>query len=224
MNKADNDIEFRSDMRVEYVDSMGDDKRIAQAARVSTGNDDSDRPYEGLVRRLWSDQHTSTFEHNTLTVMAEVPIFVAREWMRSRTFAYNEISARYTEMEPVFYIPSEDRPLVQTGKAMDYRREAGDSGQFNRTHAAHCLQASAAWDWYQSMIEEGIAREVARNVLPVSLYTRFYATANLRNWLHFIKLRADPTALHEIQDAARQVADLIQEKWPTAWAAYEETQ
>ena len=65
MNKADNDIEFRSDMRVEYVDSMGDDKRIAQAARVSTGNDDSDRPYEGLVRRLWSDQHTSRSEEHT---------------------------------------------------------------------------------------------------------------------------------------------------------------
>lgn len=211
-------------MSVTYVDSMGDDRRIAQAARVSTGGDQSDRPHEGLVKRLWRDQHTSTFEHNTLTVMVEVPIFVAREWHRHRTQAFNEVSGRYSEMEPVFYVPGEDRPLVQAGKAMDYRREAGDQGQFDRMHAAHCLQASAAWDWYKSMLEFGIAREVARNVLPVSLYTRFYATANLRNWLHFIKLRTDPTALHEIQDAACQVADLIQEKWPTAWAAYEETQ
>src|SRR5690606_20871902 len=119
------DIEFRGDMRVTYVDSMGGDRRIAQAARVSTGSDQSDRPHEGLVKRLWRDQHTSTFEHNTLTVMVEVPIFVAREWMRHRTFAFNEISARYSEMEPVFYVPGEGRPLVQTGKAMDYRREAG---------------------------------------------------------------------------------------------------
>ena len=89
------DIEFRSDMRVEYVDHMGDDKRIAQAARVSTGSDQSDRPHEGLVKRLWADQHTSTFEHNTLTVMVEVPIFVAREWHRHRTQAFNEISGRY---------------------------------------------------------------------------------------------------------------------------------
>ena len=218
------EITFRSDCRVTCIDSMGDDKRIAQAARVSTGNDGSGRPHEGLVKRLWRDQHTSTFEHNTLTVMVEVPIFVAREWMRSRTFAYNEISARYSEMEPVFYVPGEDRPLVQTGKAMDYRREAGGEIQSHATSDLHRSVARRAWVAYQSMLGEGIAREVARNVLPVSLYTRFYATANLRNWLHFIKLRTDPTALHEIQDAACQVADLIQERWPTAWAAYEEAQ
>ena len=217
------DIEFRSDMRVEYVDSMGDDRRIAQAARVSTGSDQSERPHEGLVKRLWRDQHTSTFEHNTLTVMVEVPTFVAREWHRHRTQAFNEISGRYSEMRPVFYVPGGDRPLVQTGKAMDYRREAGDMKQKARAANAHRTVAEDAWDEYQSMLGFGIAREVARNILPVSLYTRFYATANLRNWLHFIALRADPTALHEIQDAACQVADLIQEKWPTAWAAYEET-
>lgn len=218
------DIEFRSDMSVELVDHMGDDKRIAQAARVSTGNDDSDRPHEGLVRRLWADQHTSTFEHNVLTVRVEVPIFVAREWHRHRTFAYNEISARYSEMEPVFYVPGEGRPLVQTGKAMDYRREAGTALQGKNCRGMHRSIAERAWFDYQYMIEAGIAREVARNVLPVSLYTRFYATANLRNWLAFLALRTDPTALHEIQDAARQVADLIAERWPTAWAAYEEAQ
>ena len=214
------DITFRSDMRVTYIDSMGDDKRIAQAARVSTGNDQSDRPHEGLVKRLWRDQHVSTFEHNTLTVMVEVPIFVAREWMRHRTFAFNEISARYSEMEPVFYVPGEDRPLVQVGKAMDYRREPGDKHQRARSSAAHRMMAEDAWDDYQDMIEFGVAREVARNVLPVSLYTRFYATANLRNWLHFIALRTDPTALWEIREAAKQVVDIIANHWPTAWEAY----
>ena len=214
------EISFRSEMSVTCVDSMGDDKRIAQAARVSTGNDQSDRPHEGLVKRLWRDQHTSTFEHNTLTVMVEVPIFVAREWMRSRTFAYNEISARYSEMEPVFYVPGEDRPLVQTGKAMDYRREPGDKRQRARSSAAHRMMAEDAWDDYQDMLEFGVAREVARNVLAVSLYTRFYATANLRNWLHFIALRTDPTALWEIREAAKQVVDIIADHWPTAWEAY----
>ena len=145
------DITFRSDCRVTYIDSMGDDKRIAQAARVSTGNDQSDRPHEGLVKRLWRDQHTSTFEHCTLTVMVEVPIFVAREWMRSRTFAYNEISARYSEMEPVFYVPGEDRPLVQTGKAMDYRREAGDKVQEALTADMHRAVARGAWGVYQEI-------------------------------------------------------------------------
>ena len=217
------DIEFRSDMRIEYVDHMGDDRRIAQAARVSVGNDGSDRPHEGLVRRLWADQHTSTFEHNVLTVMVEVPIFVAREWHRHRAFAYNEISARYSEVAPVFYVPGEDRPLVQTGKAMDYRREPGDEHHQKRVSAAHRWVAGVAWDEYQAMLDFGIAREVARNVLPVSMFTRFYATANLRNWMHFLALRTDETALWEIRDAARQVEAIIAGLWPVAHWAFAES-
>ena len=217
------EIEFRCDMRIEYVDHMGDDKRIAQAARVSVGNDGSDRPHEGLVRRLWADQHTSTFEHNVLTVMVEVPIFVAREWHRHRTFAYNEISARYSEVEPVFYVPGDFRPLVQTGKAMDYRRELGDDLQARAASDLHGSVARRAWVAYQSMLKAGIAREVARNVLPVSMYTRFYATANLRNWLHFIALRTDETALWEIRDAANQVEAIIAVLWPVAHAAFSDS-
>ena len=214
------DIEFRSDLRVTYIDSMGDDKRIAQAARVSTGNDQSDRPHEGLVRRLWQDQHTSTFEHNTLTVRVEVPIFVAREWMRHRTQAFNEISGRYSEMEPIFYVPGEDRPLVQTGKAMDYRREAGSPILRAVTDRLMRIAGKGAWRLYEYMLRKGVAREVARNVLPVSLYTRFYATANLRNWLHFVELRTDETALWEIRQAALMVEGLISGLWPVAHAAY----
>ena len=217
------DIEFRCDLRVEYVGHMGDDRRIAQAARVSTGNDQSDRPHEGLVRRLWADQHTSTFEHNVLTVMVEVPIFVAREWHRHRTFAYNEISARYSEVEPVFYVPGDFRPLVQTGKAMDYRRELGDMRQEARAVNAHRVVAEGAWGEYLSMLDFGIAREVARNVLPVSMFTRFYATANLRNWMHFLDLRTDETALWEIRDAARQVEAIIAGLWPVAHGAFAES-
>ena len=214
------DINFRSDMRVAYVDHMGNDKRIAQAARVSTGNDQSDRPHEGLVKRLWQDQHTSTFEHNTLTVRAEVPIFVAREWMRHRTQAFNEISGRYSEMEPIFYVPGEDRPLVQTGKAMDYRREAGPPIIRAVTDRLMRIAGNGAWRLYEYLLRKGVAREVARNVLPVSLYTRFYATANLRNWLHFVELRTDPTALWEIRQAALMVEGLISGLWPVAHGAY----
>ena len=214
------DINFRSDMRVAYVDHMGNDKRIAQAARVSTGNDQSDRPHEGLVKRLWRDQHTSTFEHNVLTVRVEVPIFVAREWMRHRTQAFNEISGRYSEMEPIFYVPGEDRPLVQTGKAMDYRREAGSPILRAVTDRLMRIAGKGAWRLYEYMLRKGVAREVARNVLPVSLYTRFYATANLRNWLHFVELRTDETALWEIRQAALMVEGLISGLWPVAHGAY----
>lgn len=215
-------IEFRSDMQVTYIDHMGDDKRIAQAARVSTGTDESDRPHEGLVKRLWTDRHTSPFEHNVLTVKVEVPIFVAREWMRHRTQAFNEISGRYTEMRPVFYTPSESRPLVQVGKAMDYRREPGSEIQRDRAVSHHRIAASGGWNAYCELLSYGVAREVARNVLPLSLYTQFYATANLRNWLHFIDLRTDPTALGEIREAALMVENIIAELWPVTHAAYRE--
>ena len=175
------------------------------------------------MKRLWRDQHTSTFEHNVLTVRVEVPIFVAREWMRHRTFAYNEISARYSEVAPVFYVPGDFRPLVQTGKAMDYRRELGDDLQARAASDLHGSVARRAWGYYQHMLEQGIAREVARNVLPVSMYTRFYATANLRNWMHFIALRTDETALWEIRDAARQVEAIIAVLWPVAHGAFAES-
>ena len=214
------DINLRSDMRVTYIDSMGDDRRIAQAARVSTNTDTSTRPHERLVRRLWEDGHTSPFEHNTLTVKASVPIFVAREWMRHRTFAFNELSGRYSEMEPIFYVPGEDRPLVQTGKAMDYRREAGSRDQSHATSHLHGAIAWRAWGAYQEMLEQGIAREVARNVLPLSLYTEFYATALLLNWLKFVRLRSDPSALHEIREAALSVEQIIKSVWPVSHSAF----
>ncbi|WP_029090073.1 FAD-dependent thymidylate synthase [Brevibacterium album] len=214
------DIQLRSDMGVSYVHHMGSDQMIADAARVSTRTDGEERPHEALVRRLWTDGHTSPFEHTALTVRAEVPIFVAREWMRHRTQAFNEVSGRYSELEPVFYLPGDDRPLVQSGKAMDYRREAGDADQADRTDAAHSLRAIESWRWYQVLLNNGIAREVARNVLPVSLYTSFYATANLNNWLKFLTLRTDETALYEIREAASQVEAIIADLWPVTYGAW----
>lgn len=216
------DINYRSDMGVELVDSMGDDRRIAQAARVSTNTDQSDRPHERLVKRLWADGHTSPFEHNTLTVKVDVPIFVAREWMRHRTQSFNEVSGRYTDMTPVFYLPSESRPLVQSGKAIDYDLSGGDDLQMSAVSAAHEKCAAESWGWYQAMLAEGVAREVARNVLPLSLYTSFYATANLLNWFRFLALRTDESALCEIRDAANQVESIVGELWPVVLEAFRE--
>lgn len=168
----------------------------------------------------WSGN--SPFEHNVLTVKVEVPIFVAREWMRHRTQAFNEISGRYTEMRPVFYTPSESRPLVQVGKAMDYRREAGSPILRAVTDRLMRVAGKVTWRLYEYLLRKGVAREVARNVLPLSLYTQFYATANLRNWLHFVELRTDPTALGEIREAALMVEDIIADLWPVTHAAYRE--
>lgn len=215
---------FRSDMLVEAVTASGTDRTIAEAARVSTRTDGEDRPHVGLIHRLWRDRHTSTFEHCTLTVRVEVPIFVAREWMRHRTQAFNEVSGRYSVLEGAFYVPGESRPLVQVGKAMDYRREPGSP--ILRAVLDRLVKAAGGVTWrlYEYLLRKGVAREVARNVLPVSLYTSFYATASLLNWFRFLELRTDPTALWEIRDAAAQVEDIIAEQWPIAHGAFEVSQ
>lgn len=213
-------IEFRSDMRVTLIDSMGSDRSIAEAARVSTRTDDLGRPHEGLVRRLWRDGHTSPFEQCELKVRVEVPLFVAREWHRHRTQMFNEVSGRYAELAPVFYVPGDDRPLVQTGKSMDYQREAGTWKQLEEVILAHEGMARVGWAHYRSLLEAGVAREVARGVLPVSLFTTFYAKASLLNWFRFIELRTDESALWEIRRAAEQVEAMVKGVWPVAHTAF----
>ncbi|XP_068917856.1 flavin-dependent thymidylate synthase-like [Tenebrio molitor] len=201
---------------------MGDDKRIAQAARVSTGNDDSERPHEGLVRRLWADKHTSPFEHCALTVRVEIPKRVVWEWERHRTQSYSELSTRYAVMEPAFYLPPEERPLAQQGKPMDYRREHVTQGVRDGFLARRTDHARHAHSLYMEDIRAGIALELAADHLPPYMYTRFYATANLLNWFRFLSLRTDPTALWEIRDAAHQVEAIVHEHWPVAWSAFAE--
>lgn len=216
------EINYRSDMGVALIDYMGDDRRIAQAARVSTNTDTTDRPHGKLVKRLWADGHTSPFEHNTLTVKADVPIFVAREWMRHRTMSFNEVSGRYTDMKPMFYVPGDDRPLVQSGKAIDYELTEGSFAQRIELRGLATQPVEMAWGAYRAMLGSGIAREVARNVLPLSLYTSFYATANLLNWFRFLGLRTDESALWEIRDAADQVEAIIEYLWPVATESFRE--
>lgn len=211
-------------MKVEYVDHMGSDKKIAQAARVSTLGLDNDREkVVGLIKALWREGHTSPFEHNVLTVAVEAPIFVAREWMRHRTASYSEFSMRYSEAKPKFYTPPQDRPLVQTGKALDYRREQGSIAQEGVVKEAHEVSYKLAWEQYDRMLKAGIANEVARNVLPVGVYTQFWATANLNNWFKFLTLRNDDHALWEIHELAKQVEAIIRIYFPIAWEAYRES-
>ena len=214
-------VEFSNAITVKLIDTMGDDARIAEAARVSTkGLENKSDKIAGLVRALAREGHSSPFEHSVMTVSVEAPIFVAREWMRHRTQSYSEISARYTQLQPKFYEPAEDRKIVQTGKALDYRREDGSTFQKVMTKNRHWWIAGDAWTSYQHMLSQGVANEVARNVLPVSVYTQFWATANLNNWFKFLTLRDAPNALAEIRDGAEQVDALISELWPVAWRAF----
>jgi thymidylate synthase (FAD) len=185
------EIKFRSDMTVELIDSMGDDNSVVRAARVSSGSasDSSDRD-AGLISYLMRDRHGSPFEHNAFTFRIEAPIFVFREFMRHRIASYNEESGRYKQLEPVFYIPAEDRPLVQVGKPGAYTFEEGTTEQSALVKEALLANSEDAYEIYEKMLEEGVAREVARMALPVNIYSSMYVTMNARSLMNFLSLRS----------------------------------
>lgn len=226
------EIVFRSDMGVKFVQAVGDDTTVTRAARVSidgAGADESPEASAGLINYLVLHRHASTLEHGSMTVLVECPIFVAREWMRHRTFSFNELSGRYTVLKPVFWVPAEERKLGEPDGFKPSRPVMADAGPWHRRFFSGELRHTYrdAWRSYETMIAEGTAREVARAVLPVGTYTAFYATANPRNWLNFLSLRThDPAAaqvsypLAEIEDAARQCEALFAERWPLTYAAW----
>lgn len=178
------------------------------------------RRIEGLINFLYRERHMSPFEHGSLTFFVDCPIFVAREFMRHRTFSYNETSGRYKELEPRFYLINDKRPVIQKGKVGAYRFDGGTDEQYGHVYASTTLAYSEAWDSYQSMLNNGVAREVARNVLPVGIMTQFYATANPRNIMQFLLLRNDDNALAEIREVAVQIEEIFAEKMPLTYAAF----
>lgn len=232
------DIEFRSDVEVKLFDYMGDDSSIVNSARVSTIGaaqyeiwvDDNDDKARGLINFLMRDRHGTPFEHNALTFRISAPLFVFYEFHRHRVgWSYNEESARYRELEPVFYVPSPDRALRQIGKPGAYRFEPGNAFQIDETEWHHKLVAETSWGHYKQMLEKGVAREVARNVLPVSVYKTMYATCNLRSLFAFLSLRwAHPLStvptfpLAEIQMVAEQLDEKAREIFPLAFDSFDQ--
>lgn len=226
-------VTLRSDIKVEYIQHMGDDEIIAKAARVSTGKDqETNDKITGLINYLARERHTSPFEHTALTMRIEAPIFVAREAMRHRTFSFNEISGRYAKLKPEFYVPSTERPLINEGSGAhpklvlpEYNSEEYEhSEQYLGTYGSHNLLYQEAWEWYLTMLDNGIATEVARNVLPVGIYTKWYMTGNLHAWFNFLYLRDGEVGhpQHEIVQLAQQVWPIIEEHWPIAAKAWKE--
>ncbi|MGW7434688.1 FAD-dependent thymidylate synthase [Streptomyces sp. NPDC054849] len=208
------------------------DYDVVQAARVSTkGADaiDSEGATKGLINFLMRDRHGSPFEHNSMTFYVEAPIFVAREWFRHRAgWSYNEESARYKELAPVFYIPAGDRNLVQEGKPGAYRFTPGTFAQSVVAQAEAAESYRKAWNAYQSQLTSGIAREVARNVLPVGIYTSFIATCNARSLMHFLSLRTQRESakvpsfpLREIEMVAEKLEAHFARTMPVTHAAFE---
>lgn len=218
-------IELTSEIDVSLIDSMGDDSSIVHAARVSivgarAETEEDER--KGLLNFLMSNRHASPFEHVVATFMIRCPIFVVREWHRHRTQSYNEMSGRYTVLQPKFYIPSVDRPLVQVGKPGAYRFEQGSMEDWQSVKNSLESSYQQSWNAYKGMLNAGIAKEVARDCLPVGIYTDFYATANLRNWLGFLSLRTSPDALYEIRQAAAKVETRLHKLVPTVMDLWDE--
>lgn len=226
-------IQWKSDVDVELVSHDGDDTRIAEAAWVSNYGgdipaDQADR-IPGLINFLMRDRHGTPFEHNSLTFRVSAPLFVFYEWHRHRAgWSYNEESARYRELDPVFYVPSPDRALVQTGSPGKYRFGPGSYAQTVLTEGTHKRAAISAWGEYQYLLDNGVAKEVARNVLPVSVYKTQYATCNLRSLFAFLSLRwAHPLStvptfpLAEIQMVAEKLDEAARAEFPAAFEAFD---
>ena len=217
--------------RVELVDHMGTDLTIINSARVSFGKhkETLDEKDERLINYLVKHRHTSTFEHNLATFRFVVPLFVRGQHHRHRTWSYNEISRRYTDVNIEFYEPEMLRTQHKSNRQASNAEELidptikvpyGPSGY--RGEASRVIK-----DWhekslelYNSLIDGGVCREQARGVLPQNLYTEYYGTVNLNNLLKFIDLRTHEGAQWEIQKVAEACLEIAEGLWPVAVGAY----
>ena len=205
-------IEFRSDITVELVRANASDADVVFAARVSTVGEQSLEDVDadpqrsaGLINYLMRDRHGSPFEHNLMTFFVKAPIFVWREHMRHRIASYNEESGRYRELLPVFYVPSHERPLVQSGKPGAYEFHPGTPAQSELVERTIQESCTAAYSGYLEMLEAGVAREVARMVLPVTIYSSAYVTMNARALMNFLSLRRKVEGSHFVSYPQREI-------------------
>lgn len=216
---------------VKYIDHMGSDESVIEAARMSTnGSFISWDAYEGhpkgdagLLTFLYKHKHLSPYEMGDLILEVQAPIFVVREWFRHRALSVNEASARYAVMPDLHYVPPVERLVKQDTK----NKQAGASDLLDSEVACQILgllkeEQRLVYDDYSAMLDEGLAREVARINTPVSRYTRFRAKANLRNWLGFLLLRMPENAQQEIRVYAEVVGQIVKVIWPRTWALFEE--
>ncbi|MFZ1362084.1 MAG: FAD-dependent thymidylate synthase [Candidatus Nanopelagicales bacterium] len=217
--------EFRDDVTVQLIRSAAQDSDVVWSARVSTAGETSvsavdQDPAEakGLINFLLKNRHGTPFEHNSMTFMISAPIFVFREFHRHRVgWSYNEESGRYRQLEPVFYLPSTDRKLIQVGKAGHYTFEDGTPEQYETVRSATIRSCTEAYNSYQEMLDAGVAREVARAVLPVATYSTMYATCNARSLMSFLSLRTKNEDSAFPSYPQREI-EMVAEKMEAEWA------
>jgi thymidylate synthase (FAD) len=207
---------------VRLDDAMADDLSVVNGARVSfakhkTEMDDSDA---GLIRFLMRDRHGTPFEHNSFRFHIRAPIFVAREWFRHRIGSFNEFSMRYARATDEFYVPEPEDVRSQVGKPGAYSFEPLPPEVAEATREELRAVYELAYAAYERLVELGVARELARSVLPVGAYTEFYWTVNARALMNFLSLRNSETAQREIRRYAEACEQFLAELMPVTYAAF----
>ena len=207
---------------VRLDDAMADDLSVVNGARVSFARhkDEMDASDEGLIRFLMRDRHGSPFEHNAFRFHIRCPIFVAREWFRHRIGSFNEFSLRYAKATDDFYVPDADDVRTQVGKPGAYSFEPVSPELAEETREELKAVYDLAYATYTRLVDQGVARELARSVLPVGAYTQFYWTVNARALMNFVSLRNSEFAQLEIRRYAEAVERFFEQKMPVTHAAF----
>ena len=207
---------------VRLDDAMATDLSVVNSARVSFGRrkTEMDEADEGLIRFLMRDHHGTPFEHNSFRFHVRAPIFVAREWFRHRVGSFNEFSMRYARATDDFYLPERDDVRTQVGKPGAYSFEPVPPELAEQTRDELQAVYDQAYATYERLVEAGVARELARCVMPVGAYTEFYWTVNARALMNFVALRAHENAQREIRRYAEAVEAFFAERMPVTHAAF----
>lgn len=207
---------------IRLVDYLGSDERIVQAARVSYGKGtDSVSKDEALIDYLMRQQHTSPFEQVVLTFHLKMPIFVARQWVRHRMGRMNELSGRFSVMQEEFYVPAKEDIDPQKKDRLERALEPVEPAEAAKIQSDLKKGQKKAYESYKDLIEKGLAREIARINLPLSLYTEFYWQMDLNNLFRFLKLRLDPHAQLEMRKYAEIILEIVRKVCPVATASFE---
>jgi thymidylate synthase (FAD) len=218
----DNTIRVLDHGFVRLDGAMADDLSVVNGARVSFARrkDVMEEADEGLIRFLMRDRHGSPFEHNAFRFHIRCPIFVAREWFRHRIGSFNEFSMRYTKATDDFYVPEPEDVRSQVGKPGAYTFEQVDPELAEEAREELEAVYREAYAAYARLVEKGVARELARSVIPVGAYTQFYWTVNARALMNFVSLRNAEFAQLEIRRYAEAVETFLAQKMPVTHAAF----
>jgi thymidylate synthase (FAD) len=207
---------------VRLDDAMATDLSVVNSARVSFGRrkTEMEEADEGLIRFLMRDRHGTPFEHNSFRFHVRAPIFVAREWFRHRIGSFNEFSMRYARATDAFYLPEPEDVRTQVGKPGAYSFEPVAPELAEQTRDELQAVYEQAYATYERLVDAGVARELARCVIPVGAYTEFYWTINARALMNFVALRAHENAQREISRYAEAVEVFFAERMPVTHAAF----